>query len=95
MSISMMYLRTMEGPARRAACRAHLFRHAGLTFDQSATDLTSAQRAMLQAMAKAVSWKRPMGCMLALAPAYYAYLAKDMHRGAHQVAQAARQECTA
>jgi hypothetical protein len=70
--------RTITGEPRRMAMRAHLTTAHGLRFGLSHEDLTRDQRAALEEMAKAVSWRKGISCRLTLAAAFYVYLSRGV-----------------
>lgn len=89
-NISLKALRTLEGEARRDACRAHLAKHSDMRFDLDPHQLTHSQRIDLHDMAKAVCWRKSICSSLSLGAAYYVYLCKDVAKsGKHAAAQSA------
>lgn len=72
------HFRILSGTARRLAVRAHLTTHHGVNWTGCHTDLTRAQRAALEDMAKAVSWRKGIGSPLTLASAFFVYLAREV-----------------
>jgi hypothetical protein len=80
------HYRTITGEARRLAMRAHLTTAHGVMFGQSHEDMTQAQRAALESMAKAVSWRKGIASRLTLAAAFYVYLSRDVKPSGHVAA---------
>mgnify|MGYP007057956418 CR=1 FL=1 len=72
------HFRTISGPARRLAIRAHLSTHAGIDWTAAHTDMTTAQRRALEEMAAAVSWRKSIMSPLTMAGAFFVYLARDV-----------------
>lgn len=72
------YYRTITGEPRRLAMRAHLTTAHAVRFAGSHEELTRAQRAALEEMAKAVSWRKGIACRLTLAAAFYVYLSRGV-----------------
>jgi hypothetical protein len=89
-NLALKSLRTLEGEARRDACRAHLAKHSGLTFNLDPHQLSFSQRIDLHDMAKAVCWRKSICSSLSFGAAYYVYLCKDVAKSSkHAVAQSA------
>jgi hypothetical protein len=81
--------RTMSGAERRAAMRAHLAASNTISFAaQDPHALTASQQNALADMAKSVCWRKSPTSPLALGPAFYVYLARDVAQSAQQSAQA-------
>ena len=78
--------RTMEGPARREAVRAHLIKHDGINFNKGPFELSHSERSALHDMAKAVSWRKSPASSFSLGAAFFVYLAKDVAKTAHVAA---------
>jgi hypothetical protein len=76
--IDLKHYRTITGEPRRLAMRAHLTTAHGVRFGGSHEELTRAQRAALEDMAKAVSWRKGIACRLTLAAAFYVYLSRGV-----------------
>jgi hypothetical protein len=72
------HFRTITGEPRRIAMRAHLTTAHGVRFGLSHEELTRDQRARLEDMAKAVSWRKGISCRLTLAAAFYVYLSRGI-----------------
>jgi hypothetical protein len=70
--------RTITGEPRRLAMRAHLTTARGVRFGLSHEELTREQRAALESMAKAVSWRKGIASRLTLAAAFYVYLSRGV-----------------
>jgi len=70
--------RTLTGPARKSAMRAHLANIEGIDFRADPHTLTFAQQCALSDMAKAVSWRKSITSPLSLGLAFFVYLARDV-----------------
>lgn len=72
------HYRTITGEPRRLAMRAYLTTAHGVQFGQSHENMTRDQRAAMEEMAKAVSWRKGIASRLTLAAAFYVYLSRDV-----------------
>lgn len=72
--------RTLSGPERKAAMRAHLSRHDGVVFAQDPHSVNASQCAALAELAKVVAWKKSISSPLTLALAFYVYLSRDVQK---------------
>lgn len=70
------HFRTLTGPARKAAIRAHLAKKAGIDFAADPHTLRQSQRCALSDMAKAVSWKKSISASLSTGLAFFVYLSR-------------------
>lgn len=70
--------RTLDGPARRIAVRAHLAQSLGLVWNKSPFELTHTERTALDEMARAVGWRKSIASSLSLSAAFYVYLSREV-----------------
>lgn len=76
--------RTMSGPERRTACRAHLVKHHGVDFSHGdphgvgISGLTACAD-----MAKAICWRKRVSSSMSLGAAFYVYLCRDVAQPKH------------
>jgi hypothetical protein len=66
--------RTLTGMARKVALREHFAQSHGVDFAKAHHAMPHEARAALAEMAKAVCWRKPIGCPLNLGAAFYNWL---------------------
>lgn len=76
--VDLKTFRTVVGADRKAAMRAHLSKHDGVTFGLDPHSIPMSQQCALADMAKAVSWKKSISSSLSLGLAFYVYLSRDV-----------------
>jgi hypothetical protein len=81
------HFRTIEGAERRKAMRAHLAENNGIVWSKSPHELTHTERSALDAMARAVAWRKSISSPLSLCAAFYVYLSREVEKTAHAAAQ--------
>jgi hypothetical protein len=74
-ALNLRRYRTLTGQARKVALREHFAAH-GVPVGQSYHTFSQESRAMLATVAKAVCWRKPIGCPLNLAQAFYNYMTR-------------------
>lgn len=76
--------RTLSGPERKAAMRAHLIKVDAVVFGLDPHGVTWSQQLALAEMAKVVAWKKSISSPLSLGLAFYVYLSRDVAKPAPQ-----------
>lgn len=71
-------LRTLTGPARRAAIRKHLTNSAKIAFGVDPHTLAHSQQCALSEVARAVCWRKSISSPMSLGLAFYVYLSRGV-----------------
>lgn len=81
--------RTMTGPERRSACRAHLEKQHGVNFHGDVHAVGISGLTACAEMAKAICWRKSQTSSMSLGAAFFVYLSRDVVREKHAAAVSA------
>lgn len=75
-SLALRKFRTLTGPARKDAVRAHMTAAHGVVFGHDVAPAST--HAALADMAKVCGYRKPIACTLSLGLAFYRYLSRGV-----------------